>query len=351
MADTQPSAAASVFARVPYKTICITNLGQEIIDADDTLDRLQRVFGGYPGYERVVLKAGVPYAFVVFRDSSEAKVAHAATHSKPCVEFTMPLHLEYLTHQNFVRLVDGSSKPPAEPETLDESHGLYYIPSFISAEEEQQIMQNIRMDEQNESASSTNPDKWYRIQERYIKHYGHSFDYKRKHVGSASMTASTELPRWLQPYIDRLCQLLPPLFARGPPDQITIQRYPPGAGIAFHTDSHSAFTETLVSLSMGTPVHMEFRKLSTGGTAMVDLEPGSLVVMTGEARYGWEHAIRIRRTDPVEGGVRPRQERWSITMRTINRELACECSHLALCDADTRLVQQLRRDLYRHTPA
>ncbi|MEV0398680.1 alpha-ketoglutarate-dependent dioxygenase AlkB [Actinoallomurus sp. NPDC050550] len=49
----------------------------------------------------------------------------------------------------------------------------------------------------------------------------------------------------------------------------------------------------------------------------VRLEPGSLCVMTGPARYAWRHAIAARKSDPGPHGRLPRSRRVSITLRTV----------------------------------
>ncbi|KAJ1947783.1 hypothetical protein GGF37_000160 [Kickxella alabastrina] len=335
----------SVFSRLPRKSMCIVNIGCAAMGGA-TSEQLEAVFGKYAGFERIVMKLGKPYSFVIFRSCDDARAAYADIHGNICAELNSnPVFLEYLTHLNFAYLADRSLDPSAKPETLDSHNGLHYMANFITEDEEQRIMQCIGDDEQREIAAGVgNADKWYRVQERFVKHYGHSFDYHRKHIGDASMTASQSLPSWIHPFIGRIHQQLPHLFADQYPDQLTIQRYPPGAGIAFHADSHTSFTDTLVILSMGTPVQMDFRKPASHALVTLDLEPGSLVLMTGEARYGWEHAIRIRRSDVIDGKLRERNERWSITMRIVNKDLTCSCQYSALCDSDARHVQRIREE-------
>ncbi|KAJ2748645.1 hypothetical protein GGI19_006024, partial [Coemansia pectinata] len=73
--------------------------------------------------------------------------------------------------------------------------------------------------------------------------------------------------------------------------------------------------------------------------------PRSLLLLTGEARYAWEHAIRIRRTDLVDGAIRERRERWSITIRKVNKTIECNCKYPDLCDNGAETVQRLRARL------
>ncbi|KAJ2836834.1 hypothetical protein J3B01_002556 [Coemansia erecta] len=333
---------AHLFGPRPRKTLCIINLGLGAAGCA-TSSRLEQVFSAFAGFERVVLKHNKPFSFARFRSGDEAKVAYDAVHEKPCDVFGGKLlFIEYLTHVQFARLADHE---PQSSQVLDESRGLFYVPDFITKSEEQMIMQSIRDDEERELRmrgiqNDAQSDKWFKIQDRFVKHYGHSFDYHTKHVGDASLAASLELPAWIRPYIERIRSAVPSYACQ--PDQLTIQRYPPGSGIAFHADSHTAFTDTLVIVSLGTPVQMDFRKPGADCFTSVDLQPRSLVLMTGEARYGWEHAIRIRRSDLIDGTVRKRCERWSLTLRTISQSLECLCSYSALCDSNDAMVRDLR---------
>ena len=80
-------------------------------------------------------------------------------------------------------------------------------------------------------------------------------------------------------------------------DQITVNDYPPGSGIAPHVDTHSAFTERFASLSLGAGVALELRR----GAEAADLwlPRRSLLLLGGEARLGWAHYIAPRRGDSV----------------------------------------------------
>jgi hypothetical protein len=111
-------------------------------------------------------------------------------------------------------------------------------------------------------------------------------------------------------------------------DQLTVNEYTPGVGIAPHVEAHTSFTGSIMSLSLLGGCVMVFRKAyiarnpcnynisssSDGGVCcgssstsssssqsgdgpdqgqqgdrqvLVYLPPRSLVVMTGEARYAW----------------------------------------------------------------
>lgn len=107
-------------------------------------------------------------------------------------------------------------------------------------------------------------------------------------------------------------------------DQLTVNEYTPGVGIAPHVDAHSSFTGSVLSLSLLGSCCMVFRKAyvatghgashvinssnsssSSGGDdgssgqawqehwkgqdreVVVFLPPRSLLLMSGEARYAW----------------------------------------------------------------
>ena len=86
-------------------------------------------------------------------------------------------------------------------------------------------------------------------------------------------------------------------FGPASADQVTVNDYPPGSGIAPHVDTHSAFTARFASLSLGAGVSFELRR---GGEACeLWLPRRSLLLLGGEARLGWAHYIAPRRGDSV----------------------------------------------------
>ena len=62
---------------------------------------------------------------------------------------------------------------------------------------------------------------------------------------------------------------------------------------------------------------MELRNTHTDDRISLRLEPRSLLILSGEARYDWTHAIPARKSDVIKGVRQPRTRRVSLTFRTM----------------------------------
>jgi alkylated DNA repair protein alkB family protein 8 len=150
---------------------------------------------------------------------------------------------------------------------------------------------------------------------RRVQHYLKVFDYSRQ---AASEKDALAVP----PSFDCALSVIADLHRRGilpydRPSQITVNEYQPGDGIPPHIDNADAFTDGICSLSLLSPIVMEFTRDDDDRVlAMVDLPPRSMLVITGEARYLWKHAIRERKMDKMTSTLfRPRARRLSLTFR------------------------------------
>ena len=120
------------------------------------------------------------------------------------------------------------------------------------------------------------------------------------------------LPSFCQPLLDKLKTLL-----AHTPDQLIINEYEPGQGISHHMDKTNFFKDGIVSLSLSSDCTMEFKNRTTKEIKLVRLERRSVVILTGESRYSWTHAIPARKTDKINGKSVPRTRRVSMTFRKI----------------------------------
>ena len=74
------------------------------------------------------------------------------------------------------------------------------------------------------------------------------------------------------------------------------------------------------------------------------LQPGSLMVFSGEARYNWLHSIALRKVDKVDGLLKFRHRRVSLTFRKVKSDL-CRCKWPGLCDSQNKSQAVNERDL------
>jgi alkylated DNA repair dioxygenase AlkB len=121
------------------------------------------------------------------------------------------------------------------------------------------------------------------------------------------------LPDWLAPLATRLHR--EGLFSEIP-DQAIINEYLPGQGISAHVDCVPCFDKEIASLSLGSACVMEFTHAHHNKQTKV-LEPCSLFVLSGAARYEWQHCIPARKSDMISNIKINRARRVSITFRKV----------------------------------
>ena len=172
--------------------------------------------------------------------------------------------------------------------------GATYVPEFVSVEEERDLIRQIEK------------GIWTHEFARRRQHYGIGY-------GKQDFPSPAPLPAWIETIARRIVSA--GLFSRMP-TQALVNEYEPGQGISAHKD-YEPFDE-VASLSLASGCLMEFAKLKRECIKSVWLEPRSLLVLTGEARHKWTHAIRPRLADVVDGVKIPRERRLSLTLRTIS---------------------------------
>ena len=178
--------------------------------------------------------------------------------------------------------------------------GLSYISNYIDESTEAALLEII------------DSQPWMHDLKRRVQHYGWRYNYKARNVISDLQIG--ELPDWLQSYAVRLQQ--GGLFTEMP-DQVIINEYQPGQGISAHIDCMPCFADTIASLSLGSPCVMDFTHSNVGEKSSLLLEPRSLLVLTGDARYVWQHAIAGRKMDRFNGQAIQRTRRMSLTFRKV----------------------------------
>lgn len=179
--------------------------------------------------------------------------------------------------------------------------GLIYVPDFISDNEHKEIWEAI------------NKDKWLDDLKRRVQHYGYKYDYKKRSLDYSMYIGA--IPQWTNFITERIIEKG---YMRTLPDQVIVNEYLTGQGIADHIDCEPCFEDTIISLSLGSPCIMDFKnKNDKKEKHEVLLERKSLVVITDEARYNWTHGISSREKDKWLGKIIHRKTRISLTFRKV----------------------------------
>jgi alkylated DNA repair dioxygenase AlkB len=172
--------------------------------------------------------------------------------------------------------------------------GLIYIPNYIPIEYE------------NELITLIDANTWNLDLKRRTQHYGYKYDYIVRSLDSSYYLG--EMPYW----VDELCSKLhgDGIFIKKP-DQVIINEYMPGQGIASHIDCVPCFEGIICSLSLASGCIMD---LTNGrDKKSIYLEPRSLLILKDDARYKRQHGIASRKSD---NRVK-RQRRVSLTFRKV----------------------------------
>ncbi|KAF8063012.1 ALKBH8 [Scenedesmus sp. PABB004] len=343
---------------------------------------------------------GRPVLYASFSSPAEAAAARAALGGRPVP--WLPGRAFSIKHAELVAPKPQTHVQPLLPVALTAADagvpGLSLHASFVSAEEEARLLAAV--DEQ----------PWAPLSKRRVQHHGFAFSYADRGVDpgaplgalppwAAALAARLQVRRrrrrphragpgvvahaaWRRrPYAVRrsraaAAQALPEVGQAL--DQLTVNEYAPGVGLSAHIDTHSAFTGAIASLSLAGGCVMEFRRGSGCAAAQAEqqqqqqpeqqqqqqlekqqqqpeeervaiyLPRRSLLVMAGEARLGWRHAIPHRKSDVVDDQQLPRAaRRVSLTFRKV-RGFPCDCAFPDCCDSQacalppTR-ISQLRR--------
>jgi alkylated DNA repair dioxygenase AlkB len=179
--------------------------------------------------------------------------------------------------------------------------GLKYVAAFLSSSEEAALL------------DSVDAEPWRTDLKRRVQHYGYRYDYTTRTVDSSAFLGM--LPAWAQ---QTAARLVADGHMSDTPNQLIVNEYEPGQGINAHIDSIPSFGPIVCSLTLGSHCVMELSHIDGGEIERLLLEPASLVVLAGDARYKWRHGIPARTSDTVGDTVLTRSRRVSLTFRTVN---------------------------------
>lgn len=321
-------------------------------------------------YETMRIFPGISYAYIKIIDSSISNLKSTAEHVQMKdknmeVYYYIENKLTSSNKDNKIRpffffntslmlnntnLYKKSTLPNATlPQKVinEDVPGLVIIEDFITKEDEDSIIKSV----ENE--------KWNKLSNRLVQHYGYEFIYGRNEVNKNNKIG--ELPCFISNLIGKLeveltkfkvntekskknnCDFFDYnhennhtkdsksfLDLYGNFDQLTVNKYYPGDGIPPHVDSHSPFNDIYCSISLQSGVVMTFTKKTE--TYNIYLKPRSAVFFTNELRFEWEHSISLRKVDIVENRIVTRQQRISLTFRKVSSRDECQCVFIDECD-------------------
>ena len=174
--------------------------------------------------------------------------------------------------------------------------GLAYREELISGREEAELLKHL-------VPLELAPFRFHGwLGNRKTQSFGWRYDFD-----DASFTPTEPLPEWLHPLREKAAS-----FANLRAEDfvhVLLARYDPGAGIGWHRD-RDVF-ENVVGISLNTAATLRFRQRTGTGFRRASLEvaPRSAYLLSGEARWEWEHSIA-----PGD------QLRFSITFRTLSEK-------------------------------
>lgn len=175
----------------------------------------------------------------------------------------------------------------------------------------------VEVGEQERLLAIIDAGPWRDDLRRRVQHYGYLYNYRSRSITPQSYLGP--LPDWAAKLAERLLMDTP---VASTPDQLIVNEYLPGQGISPHVDCVPCFGDVVLSVSLGSTCVMAFDEPKSKQSIQVLVEPGSLMVMTGDARYAWRHSIAARKSDIVEGRRMERGRRVSLTFRTVLQEAA-----------------------------
>uniref|UniRef100_A0A8K9WM11 tRNA (carboxymethyluridine(34)-5-O)-methyltransferase n=1 Tax=Oncorhynchus mykiss TaxID=8022 RepID=A0A8K9WM11_ONCMY len=312
----------------PTKSLVVANGG---LGNGVSREQLQDVLEEVGEVEILVMPPHKPYALVTYRSEVSAQRGHALNGRQ--LQRGDQIVTLYLSYVNTVdsELWGCVDLPP----------GLVLVEEFVSPEEEALLLDAIDWTSHDEDVTVQKV-----LKHRRVKHFGYEFRYDNNNVDKDKPLPGG-LPQVCVPVLERCVR---DRHTEVMPDQLTVNQYQSGQGIPPHVDTHSAFEDLILSLSLGAKTVMDFRH-PEGRSVAVVLPRRSLLVMKGESRYLWTHGITPRKFDVVPAcdpkspaavtsdlsnhsnlTLSRRGTRTSLTFRKVRRT-PCDCGYPSACDS------------------
>jgi len=166
---------------------------------------------------------------------------------------------------------------------------LFYIPNWISREEEQEIVRKI--DSKNDTKT------WQSLTRRRLKMYG------GVPVNHSSGMIPEKIPVWTQAIFDEL-QKLEVYRTRGKKlNHVLLNEYQEGMGIDAHKDG-PLYEDLVAILNLeGTAVMDFFQEKECSTKQSIFLERRSLLLFMGNTYHNYYHAIEEKKFDNIDDNI------------------------------------------------
>ena len=175
--------------------------------------------------------------------------------------------------------------------------GFWYVPDFLALDEEREIIRQL------ETFAYQHPVLRGQQLKRGLVQFGQSYEAARRRCVPAP-----PFPDDIAALIEKLVLYCSPRRAL---TQCIVTKYPPGAGIGWHSDA-PCLGESIVAVSLGAAATVLFRRCGAEEVShAVVVAPRSLYLMRGASWWEYQHRIL-----PVKA------LRFSLTFRSVRDQMA-----------------------------
>lgn len=188
-----------------------------------------------------------------------------------------------------------TKKVKSQPKIANQVPGLFLFENFITTEEEKQLSNTI------------DKQPWNNELSRRTQHYGYEYNYTSKSLEQEDSSNVLTTPELFKTLLEKIKEKCPNETKDLDFKQVIVNEYSQKQGISKHVDHCQAFGPVIVIVSLRETCVMKFHKLeavdedqllkkqvkrkATGDVIDVVLPRRSLVLMTGDARYQFQHEI------------------------------------------------------------
>lgn len=184
--------------------------------------------------------------------------------------------------------------------------GLMIFRAFLSDEEHNTLINVIDSLQWSEGS----------IQKRRVQHYGVTYDYETHQPNFENVNA---IPQVFDNVLEKVNELN---LTNIKPNQLIINEYIHHQGIGKHIDP-IAFGDYVFSISLGSSVPIIFSSSTNETKHTFVLEPGSLLIMSGEARRDWNHEIPYSKLVRWEENGQMKKFKREKTFRRVSLTMRC----------------------------